>query len=74
MTDIIDQAQQHEEKEREASIAANGIQPEEPQMRKGLTIICKDCRYPIAFKRLEVKPNAARCSYCQSRFEKKEKK
>lgn len=33
-------------------------------------IICVDCDLPIPSERIEAKPNAVRCIYCQMAFEK----
>ena len=32
-------------------------------------IVCTDCNLPIPVERLEAKPNASRCIYCQTMFE-----
>ncbi|MGB1239352.1 MAG: TraR/DksA C4-type zinc finger protein [Pseudomonadales bacterium] len=71
MPDILDQAKDTEMMLRDNSIAAaqaNAACEPAQEVIDG-RVVCIDCDEPVQQARLAVKPNAARCIYCQQRAE-----
>ena len=67
MTDIIDRAQQTEQRNLNRSLAQALHRPAEPpQWIEDGQVLCMDCTNPIPEARLKAKPDAARCVFCQS--------
>lgn len=74
MTDIYDRAQEREEFNNQIAQEQHraSLTPEPEQVIAGGLVLCIDCDEPIQAARLAVKPNAARCTFCQQAYEREQ--
>ena len=80
MSDIIDRANKQSQRELEHRIALARVHQTPPvhikcgeHLPAGQAGICIDCEQPINPERAALVPDAPRCIYCQTDFEKQEK-
>lgn len=67
MADIADRAAKAEQRNLNHSLAQALHRPAEPpQWIEEGQVLCLDCTNPIPEARLKAKPDAARCTFCQS--------
>lgn len=71
--DDADRAKEIEILHRRAALEMAKRHPEPPQKITNGQVLCIDCDEPVQSKRLEAKPNAARCIECQCIYEKRER-
>lgn len=71
MTDLCDRVQIHTGATTNAALKKHfkNLKPEPPQHVIAGRVLCIDCDEPISPARLAAKPNAARCTLCQSVYE-----
>ena len=72
MPDVYDRAQARDlqnQQDAETRYRAN-LSPEPEQLVVAGVVLCIDCDDPVQPDRLKAKPNAARCIFCQSQYEK----
>ncbi|MFN3881919.1 MAG: TraR/DksA C4-type zinc finger protein [Nitrincola lacisaponensis] len=73
MPDLYDRAQEREQANTAAAQRAHAERqtPEPPQQRVAGQVLCIDCDEIVEPRRLEAKPNAARCIHCQTTWERR---
>lgn len=69
--DQLDEAKALEQVDRERALATQKSTrlKEPPQWVEGGEVLCLECALPIEPARLEIKPDAARCTECQNIYE-----
>lgn len=65
MPDIIDEAQQYEQRDRERALAVMRIKPTEAPLVVEGKRLCLDCHDAIPAERLRIASDVVRCAPCQ---------
>lgn len=74
MADIADNAQSFEERERAQVIASHDARPREAQNIVNGVPVCRWCGQEIDHGRLQANPNAVRCTECQDKHDRNQKR